>query len=171
MPRQIAGRVVVGVDLSLAGLRALRLAVAEAGRRGVAVHAVRVWNCDSSWQDDAAGCTEEIGEQARAEAVAAFDAAMGGIPHDVRVVITPVVGRPWSALVDYAYRDNDLLYVGTSQRHWWRRLFRPSTARYCAAHASCPVVVVPAESFVRSAAGRRQTRAIIRELSSRSMTT
>ncbi|GAA4465342.1 universal stress protein [Phytohabitans houttuyneae] len=165
MRRHGAGRVIVGVDGSLAGLRALRLAVAEAGRRGVALHAVRVWNCDSSWQGGAAGCDGEIGQQAHAEVVAAFGAAMGSMPGDVQVVITPVAGRPSSALVDYACRDNDLLFVGTSQRRWWRRLFRPSTARSCAARACCPVVVVPAESFVRSAASRRQSRAIFRDLS------
>jgi len=165
MPRQNPGRVIVGVDASLAGLRALRLAVAEARRRGVVLHALRVWSCDSSWQGGAAGCDGEIGQQARVEALAAFGAAMGAVPHDAQVLITAIAGRPWSALVDYAYRDNDLLFVGTSQRSWWRRLFRPSTARYCAAHACCPVVVVPANSFVRSAAGRRQARTIVRDLS------
>ncbi|BCB89554.1 universal stress protein [Phytohabitans suffuscus] len=165
MRRQSPGRVIVGVDGSLAGLRALRLAVAEARHRGVVLHAVRVWSCDSSWQGGAAGCDGEIGQQARAEAVAAFGAAMGALPVDVQVVIAPVAGRPWGALVDYAHRDSDLLFVGNSQRHWWRRLFRPSTARYCAARASCPVVVVPAESFVRDGSSRRQARAIIRDLS------
>ncbi|MDQ7910400.1 universal stress protein [Phytohabitans sp. ZYX-F-186] len=165
MRRENAGRVIAGVDGSFAGLRALRLAVAEARRRGVALHAVRVWSCDSSWQGGATGCAGEIDQQARAEAVAVFGAAMGALPEDVPVVITPVTGRPWRALVDYAYRDNDTLFVGTSQRRWWRRLFRPSTARYCAAHASCPVVVVPADSFARNAGGRRQARALVRDLS------
>lgn len=165
MPRETPGRVIVGVDASFAGLRALRLAVAEARRREVVLHAVRVWSCDSSWSGGTVGCDGEVDQQARAEAVAAFAAAMGGVPGDVRVVITPAAGRPWSTLVDYAHRDNDLLFVGTSKRRWWRRLFRPSTARYCAAHAGCPVVVVPADSFVRDAAGRRQARAIVRDLS------
>lgn len=37
------GRVVVGVDPTLSGLQALRVAVGEAHRRGAALHALRAW--------------------------------------------------------------------------------------------------------------------------------
>nr|WSW48774.1 universal stress protein [Streptomyces sp. NBC_01001] len=51
---------------------------------------------------------------------------------------------PWAAtgpvLTRTADRDGDLLVVGARRR---RLLPGFSTARYCAAHAACPVLVVP----------------------------
>ncbi|MFY1671525.1 universal stress protein [Plantactinospora sp. WMMB334] len=165
MRRETSGRIIVGVADTLAGLRALRLAVAEARRRRTVLHAVRVWDYDTSWQGTETCFVREMDQQARAEAVAAFAVAMGAVPTDVRVEITTLAGRPGSALVDHACRDDDLLFVGTSRRSWWRRLFRPSAAEYCAVHASCPVVVVPVDTFAKMADSRSQARAIIRDLS------
>ncbi|MFD9480493.1 universal stress protein [Streptomyces nojiriensis] len=45
--------------------------------------------------------------------------------------------------MDTARDPEDLLVVGTGSRTVWRRLVRPSVARYCVAHAACPVLAVP----------------------------
>src|SRR6266480_3524520 len=119
-------RIVVGVHNSLAGLCALRRAVAEARRRGVALHAVRAWPPTPS---------------PRAIAVHhAFSEAMGGIPIDLDVHILVTAGPPGPALVEYADGDDDLLVVGSSQRRWWRRLIGSSVAAYCVRRAQCAVL-------------------------------
>ncbi|WP_369077114.1 universal stress protein [Paractinoplanes maris] len=42
------GKVVVGISSSLAGLEALRFAIAEARRRQATLMAVRAWSCNNS---------------------------------------------------------------------------------------------------------------------------
>lgn len=165
MGRQDTTRVIVGVDSSVAGLRALRLAVAEARRHGAELHAIRVWSDVTGWQLVGACLPNDRKVQAAAEVSAAFAATMGRVPDDIEVVAMVVAGSPGPALTSYAHRDGDLLFVGTAQRGWLRRLFRGSTARYCVAHASCPVMAVPPDTFARTASPRRLARALNRDLS------
>lgn len=157
-------RVIVGVDDSLAGLRALRLAVAEARRRHAVLHAVRVWNFEPAWRGSPAGWYKQIEREAVELIARAFGEAMGEVPDDVEVVTATPMGRPGRVLIDYAHGDDDLLVLGTGQRRWWRRLFRSSTARYCAPRAWCPVVVVPPDAFARTASREGLKRAVQRDL-------
>lgn len=69
----------------------------------------------------------------------AFRAAKPGIA----LAGLTVRGTPGAALVDTARGVDDLLAVGTGLRAPLRHLLRPSVARYCLAHAACPVLVVP----------------------------
>jgi nucleotide-binding universal stress UspA family protein len=149
MPRVNAGRVVVGVEDSLAGLRALRVAVAEARRRGAALHALRAWTVSLSRAGSPGVWCDELRDVAADRVVAAFDKAMGGAPDDLEVVAGTLVGPPGKALVDYAHRDDDLLVVGATQGNRLLRLVRASVPRYCVAHAQCPVLVVPPDTFAR----------------------
>src|SRR4051812_47328415 len=79
-------RVIVGVEESVAGLRALRSAVAVARRRDANLYAVRAGTFASprlgqepgNWQVD-------IEREAAATIQRAFGAAMGGIPRDVEI--------------------------------------------------------------------------------------
>ena len=57
-------RIVVGVDTSLAGLRALRLAVAEARRRGAVLHAVRTYDFNPVWDTSLLFWYEEMAQDA-----------------------------------------------------------------------------------------------------------
>lgn len=156
------GRIIVGIDGSVAGLRALRLAVAEARRRKAPLHAVRVWNLGTVRRG---GCVDDgYQQQAVLEIEAAFAATLGGVPGDIGVVCQTVQGPPAQGLVGYACRDTDVLFVGTRQRGWLWRLLRGSVARYCVAHAYCPVFVVPADTFARAASGRNLVRALNRDL-------
>jgi nucleotide-binding universal stress UspA family protein len=164
------GRVIVGVQPSVAGLRALRLAVAEARRRGPELHAVRVWEDRRIRPTGLEGWPPydewfRRAERAAADTITnAFREAMGGIPADLDVEPVPVVGKPGRVLVGYAYRDADVLYVGHRQRGWLGRLVNRSVAGYCVAHAACPVQVVPPDAFGREATGRGAARALRRDL-------
>ncbi len=174
------GRVVVHVQGSLAGLRALREAVTQARLRGGELIAVRTYDpprastapMTFAW---AANDVHGIGSiratmqredaelrrqwtvcerQATSLMHQAFNDAMGGLPRDVRVRLTALPGRSGHAgraLLSMAYRDDDLLVVAADRR---RRIFRRSTRRYCAARASCPVLQVPPNELARDLGGR-----------------
>jgi nucleotide-binding universal stress UspA family protein len=164
MRRDRVPRVIVGVDSSLAGLRALRVAVAEARRRRAVLHAVRVWNFDPAWRGSPRGWYAQIEQEAADLLRRAFAEAMGGVPGDLEVITATPIGRPGRVLIDYAHGDDDLLVLGCDQRRWWRRLFRRSTAKYCASRAWCPVLVVPLDTFARTASREGLKRTVKREL-------
>lgn len=164
MRHEHSGRVIVGIDGTVAGLRALRLAVTEARRRDLPLHAVRALNTDTKWYAGY-GIPHDDWRREAAETIrAAFAATLGGVPEDIEVACEAVIAPPGRALVDYASRDADVLFVGTSQRNWLRRAFRGSVARYCVAHAHCPVVAVPPDTFARVASSRDLVRALNRDL-------
>jgi nucleotide-binding universal stress UspA family protein len=164
MRHEHPGRVIVGIDGSVAGLRALRLAVDEARRRKAPLHAIRVWNVDPRFCAGYGIAYDDYKQDAAETIRATFAATLGGVPEDIEVVCQTVVAPPWKGLVDYASRDADVLFVGTRQRGWLRRMFRRSVARWCVAHAHCPVVVVPPDTFARAASGRDLVRALNRDL-------
>jgi nucleotide-binding universal stress UspA family protein len=155
MGGQAAGRVIVGVDDSLAGLRALRQAAEIARERGMEVLAVRA--CRPLTGETSFDCwpvatralfipptplQDLSGQLAREFVDHAFCEAMGGIPRDVPVRTIISYEPPHRALAVTALHETDLLVIGTSQHHhWWP--FRHSPGRYCAAHAVCPVLIVP----------------------------
>src|SRR5262249_38092107 len=117
MRAQPAGRVVVGVADSLAGLQALRVAVDEARRRGVTRRGVRAWRPPATW----AGAqmrrwSEEILAEEANRLREAFAMAMGRMPADVPVELLVVEGAPGPALVAQATGEDDLIVVGTPAR-------------------------------------------------------
>ena len=163
MHSQSPGRVIVGVDDSLAGLQALREAVGIARQRGTGVLAVRTYDhslpSESSfdcWPVAArspafmsAPPSLDVCEQlARVFVGHAFSEAMGGVPDDVPVDIVITYEPPHRALTAAAELEADLLVIGASRQHpWWP--FQHSPGRYCAAHAICPVLIVPPHQGVR----------------------
>ncbi|HEY8472083.1 MAG TPA: universal stress protein [Natronosporangium sp.] len=157
------GRVVVGVDTTLAGLHALRLAVAEARCRGLALHAVRTWGpvpaadlAGPPLRPTAAGLAAAIVDQAFAE-------TMGSEPPDlpVRTVVLP--DPPGPVLVGYACRDTDLLVLGAGRRRFpWSR--GGPVVRYCLRHAVCPVLVVPPPPLTRVGSPKSLIKELHREL-------
>jgi nucleotide-binding universal stress UspA family protein len=160
MDEQDAGRVVVGVSRSLAGLEALRYAAAEARRRHTSLHAVRTWHFDVPWQgDDVLRWRKELAEEALRYVFAAFEAAMGGVPDDVDVTVVAANGRPDLVLTALAEDREDLLVVGgrTGRRQSW-------LVRGCTRRASCPVTVVPPLTWARDAGGRGSARRLVREV-------
>lgn len=155
------GRVVVGVSETVAGLRALRLAVAEARHRGSELHALRAYVVGAPVGIAMPEVRGYVTRLARDAVARAFD-AIGGRPDDLQVVVVLREGERAWVLTQYAIRDDDLLVVGSSRRGIVRRLFHRSTAKYCAAHATCPVLVVPPDAFARRA--HLTTRAIRRDV-------
>ncbi|MFB7508853.1 universal stress protein [Streptomyces broussonetiae] len=181
MTKPAAGRVIVGVDDSPAGSAALRVAVAQAALAGRELVAVRAYKPPphpySTWRGQLLGWPgnpavapmdpsspswqqlKEAREQRERDAVRrAFAQAVGGIPHGVRVRVVTSMGSPGKVLVATADVVDDLLVVGKAppcglRRLWPWRWFQRSPRRYCAAHAVCPVLAVPGDAFLSSAAG------------------
>jgi nucleotide-binding universal stress UspA family protein len=156
-------RVVVGVGESLAGLQALRYAVAEARRRGSVLRAVRAWQVGvlrGGYVVDP--CRDQVGAEADATIRRSFDAAMGGLPQDLDFELIAVEGAIGPTLIAQARNDNDLLIVGAPRRRRWRT-FLFTVDRHCVRLASCPVVVVPAPALARERGARSLARAITRE--------
>jgi nucleotide-binding universal stress UspA family protein len=135
-------RIVVGVDDTLAGMQALRFAVAEARRRGVVLRAIRAWQYGMPWYGpDLAPRHAELVDEAAMTIVNAFQDAMGGMPHDIVVEAQAIEGAPAVVLVDQANSDRDLLVVGRSRRRLFGRL---RVDARCMRSATCPVVTVAA---------------------------
>lgn len=161
-------RVVVGVDTSLSGLQALRLAVDEARRRDATLHAVRTWEPAPSDP----GSPEMSGTHPRGTLAAAaagvicraFAETMGGEPDDVAVHTVVVPDAPGPVLVGYACRDRDLLVLGAGGRGLLRRLWGNSVVRYCVTRAACPVLVVPPPPLTRAGSPRALLRELRRDL-------
>ncbi|MCD0482584.1 universal stress protein [Streptacidiphilus sp. ASG 303] len=157
-------RVVVGVSGSLGSLAALHRAVGEARRTGAEVLAVLAWEPPGGeFGYRRFPCPPLLGEcrrLARERLRAALDAALGGADPGVRVLSWAVRGRAGEVLVRTADRDADLLVVGTGPRGVPARALRPSPARYCLTHASCPVLAVPPSPLRRDleALHRRSAR-------------
>ena len=129
--------VVVGVDRSLHGLAALRFAAAEAARRGVPLHAVRVQS-------------EMLPPTDYGQIDAAFAEAFGGFPRGVEVHKELAVPPVAAALVRRAGSERDVLVVGESGHGLWHAFSFGSVARACLRKSVCPVVAVPAPEMART---------------------
>jgi nucleotide-binding universal stress UspA family protein len=135
-------RIVVGVDGTDGGRRALGWALHEAGARGSTVQAVM------SWRWDTAEPTQS-GDESRAAAErilrAEVDAQTAAVPATASIPVAEEVveGRAADVLCDAA-READLLVLGS---HGHDRVYHTvlgSTAEECVERAQCPVVVIPA---------------------------
>ena len=95
---------------------------------------------------------------ATAEALiaACIEEGIGGAPPALALSTIVGVGAPHISLIHLVRRDDDLLVVGTGNRSRCSRMWRRSVSRYCIAHARCPVLVVPQDSFARAV--RRERR-------------
>ncbi|MEV6573624.1 universal stress protein [Streptomyces sp. NPDC051577] len=139
-------RVVVGVTGTLGSLAALHRAAAEARVRDAELRVVLAWQAPGGELGGRNGLGPRALAQCRTAAVErlreVLDTAFRAAKPGVTLAGITVRGTPGAALVDAARGVEDLLVVGTGSRAPLRRL-RPSVARYCLAHAACPVLVVP----------------------------
>ncbi|WP_405982400.1 universal stress protein [Streptomyces sp. NBC_00158] len=140
-------RVVVGATGTLGSLTALHRAAAEARARDAELRVVLAWQPPGGELGSRNGLGPSALAECRATAVErlreVLDTAFGAAKPGVTLAGLTVRGTPGAALVDTAREPDDLLVVGTGSRGALRRLVRPSVARYCLAHAACPVLVVP----------------------------
>ena len=140
-------RVIVGVTGSVGNLQALRCAAAEARRRERALIAIHAWippGGDLAERRFSVPELRQVWEEAAwRRLLDAFDAALGGLPHDVPVQPVVMRGDAGRILVRAASREDDVLVVGAGRRGALLRPLRRRVCRYCLAHAACPVLVVP----------------------------
>lgn len=136
-------RIVVGVDGSDGGNRALQWAVHEAATRGGTVQAVAAW----SW--DGIEITPRVSANPREvkdRAAATLTRAVEQLPaHDrggVTIATEVIEGRPADVL-SAAAQDADLLVLGSHghSRVWHTVL--GSVSEECVRKAACPVLVIP----------------------------
>jgi nucleotide-binding universal stress UspA family protein len=131
-------RIVVGVDGTEGGRRALDWALHEAAARGGTVRAVMSWRWDTASPTEPTQAVRNEAERTLRAEIAAQE-ARGGVP----VAAEVVEGRAAEVLVRVA-RDADLLVLGS---HGHDRVYHTvlgSTAQECVESAECPVVVIPA---------------------------
>jgi nucleotide-binding universal stress UspA family protein len=138
-------RVVVGVDASIHGLAALRVAVAEARRRRVPLHAIR---CHNSVQ----------AENGSAIIDAAFHEALGSVPGDIEVHTQAVSAPLTETLICWASDPRDLIVVGSSGKSTLRALWSGSVAASLLRGVQCPVLAVPAPEMAHVARARDHVR-------------
>jgi nucleotide-binding universal stress UspA family protein len=135
-------RIVVGVDGSEGGDRALRWAVREAERRGGTVQAITAWTWDGI-EGAVIAKTHPAEERARTEqALARSVSAVTTTYPSVPVAAEAIEGAPAKVLATAA-KDAELLVLGS---HGHSRFFHAvlgSVTEECIRAATCPVVVVP----------------------------
>ena len=76
--------------------------------------------------------------------------AFGGLPADIPAEPLIRPGLPGPVLVSTACQDGATLVVGAGRRGVVGRLRHGQVGRYCLAHASCPVIAVPAPALDRA---------------------
>ena len=145
------GIIVVGVDGGPAGDAALRFAVEESAQTGDSIEVVTAWEVGPLPAAPYAGSLptmEDLRLRARMRQDAALARTLGDPP------MTTVAGRvlrgdAGTLLVESA-RHARLLVVGSRPMGPLRAVLLGSVSRYCAHHAACPVVVVPAAASSES---------------------
>jgi nucleotide-binding universal stress UspA family protein len=138
----VVGRIVVGVDGSEHGRRALRWAQRKAALHGSELTALLAWGLFDQLHDD--GGTSFDPDYGPTDAAAALDAMIADtLGTDAAGAVRQVVvcDLPARALLDAA-RDADLLVVGPRGRGQPRELVLGSVTQTCLHHAPCPVAVV-----------------------------
>lgn len=131
-------QVVVGVDPTAAGRRALRTALREAAAHGLPVLAVRAFRARPRTHAGAVAATSrKVAEDMLADARADVPAAAG-----VATCVAAAPGTPGHVLVDAA-GTRSLLVVGSRGTGALARTGLGSASTWALHHARCPVLVVP----------------------------
>lgn len=133
--------VLVVLDGSVASLAALRVAVEEARRRGQRMRAIRVLPGVGALP--ALPEEHEFFARLRDQVWTFLREAMGEIPDDVDITSDVARGSVGPALVQMAWREGDLLVLGTGRGRYLRGRRSAGVARYCVTHARCRVLTVP----------------------------
>ena len=133
-------RIVVGIDGSEHGAKALDWAVAEAQRTGAILDIVAAWIFPMTYGYAFTTTVEAVRQRAR-------QLVDNSITHVTEVAAGVVVrGETWEkppaqALVE-ASADADLLVVGSRGMGGFVGLLLGSVSQHCTRHAHCPVVIV-----------------------------
>ncbi|MEV0023377.1 universal stress protein [Streptomyces atroolivaceus] len=184
-------RVVAGVGGTSGSPAVLRRAAAEARLRGAELWAVLAWEAPGagaggrhrvSLAPSLPACRAEAVGRLRDALSTAFGTTGAGVPVVGRAVRgtpgaalvdvarDPVRGTPGAALVDVARDEDCVLVVGTGSRGALQRRLWPSVARYCLAHAPCPVLAVPPSPLRTELAAARRRNVLRLRLDTRELT-
>ncbi|MFD5348506.1 universal stress protein [Streptomyces anulatus] len=140
-------RIVVGVSGSPGSLAALHRAAAEARERNAELYAVLAWQLPGGGLGGRATYGAAVLQECREAAVedlrTLLDGAFAVRRPGVALSGLAVRGKPGAVLVEAAGSADGLLVVGTGSHGRGLSALRPSVARYCLAHAVCPVLAVP----------------------------
>lgn len=145
---QAKGLIVVGVDGGPEGDAALRFAFEEAERTGDSIEVVTAWSGLESIpvapyvRFDSQPTLGDLQRAAQERQDAAVARVLGDPPSITVSARTPQ-GDAKLMLVEAAQHAR-LLVVGSRPMGPIRAVLLGSVSRYCAHHAACPVVVVPA---------------------------
>jgi nucleotide-binding universal stress UspA family protein len=135
--------IVVGVDGSEGGRRALRWAIREAAARGGSVQAVTAWRLDLYDLPPYAAVHPDE-ERQRCERLLTHE--IDSIPAFQRAGVAIAMevdeGRPADVL-SAAARSADLLVLGSHGHSRVRHTVLGSVSEECVRKATCPVVVIP----------------------------
>jgi len=142
--RKTTSRIVVGVDGSQSGLRALRWADAEAKAKGAELEIVVAWEHQQVGFGFTGTTSDDFEREVRSRAAGQVTEALGRAPN-VPYSIAVHLGRPAHVLVEAA-QGADLLVVGSNGHSALTEMLLGSVSEYCVHHASCSVVVVRDES-------------------------
>lgn len=158
--------IVVGVDGSSNSVAALRRAGADAATDGATVRAVCVHGGHIPLDDprparasplldrpivSAAPIVDEAATYAREILERSAVQALGPEP-DIELELVVRAGAAHDLLISEA-RAADLLVIGARGHNGPFGALLGSTAQFCAAHATCPVLVVPSSEHVAVAVG------------------
>lgn len=138
-------KIVIGLDRSVGGRRALNWALGEASRRGAELHVVTAWHWDGIEEAflGASNPTEarEAAEQHQREAL---DEALSNMAQEPPPLVPQVLRGDSADVLVHAGQDAELLVVAShGRRGRQRRAPLGSVSARVVQHASCPVVVVP----------------------------
>ncbi|WP_127508567.1 universal stress protein [Actinoplanes solisilvae] len=138
--------IVVGVDGSEGGRRALEWAVREAGERGSAVQAVTAWSWDGMEFGPVLATNPE---QARERATRLLDAEIKALlpkyGSHIPVAAEVIEGAP-AEVLGACSRTADLLVLGSHGHGSVRHTVLGSVSEKVVRKATCPVVVIPVPS-------------------------
>ena len=141
-PARGSGLIVVGVDGSEGGRRALDWAMHEAAARDGTVQTVMSWR----WDTEEPAPEGDQSPAQRAEQILRDEIAehIAAVPAHARITVAAEVveGRAAEVLVRAA-RDADLLVLGSHGHDRVHRTVLGSVAQECVEAARCPVVVIP----------------------------
>jgi nucleotide-binding universal stress UspA family protein len=155
-----SSRVVVGVGGSPGSIRALRYGAEIALSDDAPLVAVLAWvppGGDLGERRAPSPYLRQIWERAASDRLlAALDSAWGGTPLGLSVRRVVARGEAGRVLVDMADAAEDLLVVGAGGRGLLTRPWHGQVARYCLAHASCPVLAVPPSPLAAQTRGLRR---------------
>lgn len=140
-------RVVTGVSGTAGSLQALRFAAEMARRNGAVLMPVMAWTPPGGELADrrypCAALRDLWETSARDRLCRAVELAIGGPPLDLGFDTRVVKGEAGRVLIHVADGAGDVLVIGAGRRGTGRRLLTCSVARFCVAHATCPVVAIP----------------------------